>query len=108
MEEHPAEITPSFAGHSIGHWEDDVLVVDTVGFSASLLRRGPNVAGVKSDEYHVVERITVDNDKGELTIAYVADDPKYWNAGQTQTGSSTVFLSDYPWEAYECEDLTEE
>lgn len=29
--EHPADPDPTFHGHSIGHWEDDTLVVDTVG-----------------------------------------------------------------------------
>ena len=29
---HPANIKPTRAGHSIGRWENDVLVVDTVGF----------------------------------------------------------------------------
>jgi hypothetical protein len=28
---HPADPDPSFHGHSIGHWERDTLVVDTVG-----------------------------------------------------------------------------
>jgi hypothetical protein len=28
--EHPADPDPTFHGHSIGHWEDDTLVVDTV------------------------------------------------------------------------------
>ncbi|HEY5622852.1 MAG TPA: DUF6152 family protein, partial [Gammaproteobacteria bacterium] len=37
MAEHPAEITPSKAGHSIGHWEGDTLVVDTVGFEPGYL-----------------------------------------------------------------------
>jgi hypothetical protein len=32
MKQHPANVKPSRAGHSIGHWEGDVLVVDTVGF----------------------------------------------------------------------------
>ena len=108
MDEHPADISPSFTGHSIGHWEGSVLVVDTIGFPAALLRRGPRVAGVASEQYHLVERITVDNDKGELTISYVADDLLYWQPGQTMTGSSTIMLSDLPWEPYNCEDLTEE
>jgi len=32
-EEHPPvdEINPTFAGHSVGHWEGDTLVVDTIG-----------------------------------------------------------------------------
>ncbi len=35
--EHPANIEPSVAGHSIGRWENDVLVVDTVGFKPGIL-----------------------------------------------------------------------
>jgi len=26
---HPKNLDPSFFGHSVGHWEGDVLVVDT-------------------------------------------------------------------------------
>jgi hypothetical protein len=29
---HPANLEPSFSGHSIGHWEGERLVVDTIGF----------------------------------------------------------------------------
>ena len=29
---HP-QISPSYRGHSVGHWEGDTLVVDTVGFN---------------------------------------------------------------------------
>ena len=32
MKTHPATIKPTRAGHSIGRWEGDVLIVDTVGF----------------------------------------------------------------------------
>ena len=35
--EHPANIAPTRAGHSIGRWENDVLVVDTVGFAPGVL-----------------------------------------------------------------------
>ena len=37
MTEHPAGVEPSRAGHSIGRWEGDVLVVDTVGFAPGVL-----------------------------------------------------------------------
>src|ERR1044071_8161219 len=30
---HPDDPDPSFMGHSIGHWEGDTLVVDSVGFT---------------------------------------------------------------------------
>jgi hypothetical protein len=32
MTAHPAKVAPSRAGHSIGRWDGDTLVVDTVGF----------------------------------------------------------------------------
>jgi hypothetical protein len=31
--QHPKDLTPSFYGHSIGHWEGDTLVVDTVALN---------------------------------------------------------------------------
>jgi len=30
---HPKDPNPAWMGHSIGHWEGDTLVVDTVGFN---------------------------------------------------------------------------
>ena len=35
--EHPTTLSPSALGHSIGRWEDDVLVVDTIGFEQGVL-----------------------------------------------------------------------
>lgn len=29
---HPAQVTPSWYGDSVGHYEGDTLVIDTVGF----------------------------------------------------------------------------
>jgi hypothetical protein len=46
--QHPAKLRPQPNGHSIGHWEADVLVVDSIGFS--------DARGADSGE-HVVERI---------------------------------------------------
>jgi hypothetical protein len=52
---HPADLDPTYMGHSIGHWEGDTLVVDTVGM------RGDTVfdvtAAPHSDKIHVTERI---------------------------------------------------
>src|SRR5688572_17458263 len=45
MAEHPANVTPSPDGHSIGRWENDVLVVDTIGFvPGTLLGTTPHSA----------------------------------------------------------------
>ena len=34
ISEHPTDLEPSATGHSIGHWENNTLVVDTIGFEA--------------------------------------------------------------------------
>ena len=54
---HPApdDLDPTYMGHSIGHWEGDTLVVDTVGV------KGDTVYDVSaaphSDKVHEIERI---------------------------------------------------
>jgi len=51
--DHPEDIDPSWLGHSIGRWEDDVLVVDTVGFND---RGWTGLTHPRSEEFHVIER----------------------------------------------------
>jgi hypothetical protein len=51
---HPAGRDPSYLGHSIGHWEGDTLVVDTIG----LKENGVISQGMpRSDEMRITERI---------------------------------------------------
>ena len=73
MDEHPAEIEPSHTGHSIGWWENDVLTVDTIGFSAGTLwypiRHG--------NRLHVVERFSLDPRTMALTREVQAEDPDH-------------------------------
>jgi hypothetical protein len=53
--DHPKDVDPTFNGNSIGHWEGDTLVIDTIGLGHKTplgfnrLDHGPNL--------HVVERI---------------------------------------------------
>jgi hypothetical protein len=93
MQEHPADLAPSLEGHSIGRWENDVLIVDTVGFKPGILnadRRVPH-----SDQLRVVERFSLDTEKMALRRSYVAEDPLYFH-GQF-TGTDTMYLSDLPY-----------
>jgi hypothetical protein len=51
---HPADPDPTWMGDSIGHWEGDTLVVDTVGFNDKT-----EISGIKhSEKLHIVERFT--------------------------------------------------
>jgi hypothetical protein len=64
-ETHPADPDPAFNGHSIGHWEGDTLVVDTVGIDTTT-RIVPGVA--HSEHLHIIERIgKVDPDHIHIT-----------------------------------------
>jgi hypothetical protein len=55
---HPADPDPSFHGDSIGHWEGDTLVVDTVGVLPETFVALSESIGVPNDgDMHVVERI---------------------------------------------------
>lgn len=53
---HPESPDPAFMGHSIGHWDDDTLVVETVGISTET-PLGRNYGARHSDEMRMVERI---------------------------------------------------
>jgi hypothetical protein len=100
--EHPRDVRPTRAGHSIGRWDGEVLVVDTIGFEPGILSadgRLPHSGGL-----HVVERFTLDESTRALRRTWVAEDPQYFE-GQ-YTGSDVVFASDVPYQPTPCEDLS--
>jgi len=100
MKTHPATVKPTRAGHSIGRWEGDVLIVDTVGFLPGVL----NAPVRHGDKLHVVERFTLDPKTTKLTRTYTAEDPDYLK-GQ-YTGSDTVGIADQPFAKDNCKDQT--
>jgi hypothetical protein len=100
--EHPANIEPSLAGHSIGRWDNDVLIVDTVGFKPGVL--SADTATLHSAQLHVIERFTLDRVNAALRRDYVAEDPLYFT-GQ-YSGADTVLAADFPFEPSTCEDLS--
>jgi hypothetical protein len=100
MASHPTSVTPSRAGHSIGRWDGDTLVIDTVGFTPGIL--AGTVA--HSDRLHVVERFTLDAATGALKRDYTAEDPV--NFTDQYAGSDTVLPADAPYAEDRCEELT--
>ena len=100
MAAHPANVAPSADGHSIGRWDNDVLVVDTVGFvPGTLMGSTPH-----SGELHVVERFSVDTATTTLKREVTAEDPLYFTA--PYTSSNTMIVSTVPYAAEACADLT--
>jgi len=92
--EHPASIAPSRAGHSIGRWDGDVLVVDTVGFLPGMLA----LEVAHGDGLHVVERFALNSDGSVLTRDYTATDADYfvgeYNGTDLTPRSPVPFASD--------------
>jgi hypothetical protein len=71
--QHPKDLDPTYNGDSIGKWEGDALVVDSVGFNDVTWL---DSAGLRhSDALHVTERIhRVDHDT--LQDDFTVEDPK--------------------------------
>lgn len=74
--EHPRDLVPSYVGHSIGRWEGDTLVVDSIGFNgyAELGAGGQPT----SPQLHTVERFTPAAD-GSIDIEVTITDPEYYS-----------------------------
>ena len=99
---HPPNIKPSRAGHSIGRWDGDTLVVDTVGFlPGSLAGNLPH-----SNKLHVVERFTLNPTTLELTRGIVAEDPDYFVDKYVDTDS--VLPADAAFKVEPCKELAPE
>src|SRR5262245_34564126 len=79
---HPANLTPSFYGHSIGWWEGDTLAVDTVGYNEGfwLDRRGlPH-----TESMHTLEKFTR-TDSATIKYEVTVNDPGAYTAPWTTT-----------------------
>jgi hypothetical protein len=78
--QHPKNLLPTWNGDSVGHWEGDTLVVDTIGFNDKSWLM--SAMEPHTEETHMIERIrrvangslieivTVIEDRHSLTSAY--------------------------------------
>lgn len=70
----PSRFAPTSNGHSIGHWEEDVLVVDTTNFSAKGHPEIPG-GGYRGPGSHLVERFQLQDGGKSLSVTSTWDDP---------------------------------
>ena len=106
LDAHPDGIVPSRAGHSIGRWEGETLVVDTVGFTEGFLIAGGGGLAKHSDQMHAVERFRYESSTQGLTRTYTAEDQLYFDG--EYSGQDVVYVSDVPFEPYACVELKDD
>jgi hypothetical protein len=82
---HPDDLDPTWFGDSIGHWEDDTLVVDSVGFNDKFWF--DDAAHPHTEQLHIVERYHR-KDMGHLEFQVTIDDPGAYTRPFTLNGLS--------------------
>ena len=96
--EFPEIINPTFMGYSIGHWEGEVLIIETRGFKP--MYYNSNGAPI-SPEASLTERMWLTSDNS-IAREYSFHDPKYYTRPLTNNGTLTRRGSVVT-ESYECD-----
>jgi hypothetical protein len=97
---HPENGERTVQGHSIGWWEGDTLVVDTVNFAD---HRSPYQTGTPSgSQKHVIERYTLSADRQRIAVEFMLEDPEYLS--DTFSGSvEWVYRPDLEFFRFNCD-----
>jgi hypothetical protein len=75
---HPEPLTPSWYGDSVGHYEGDTLVVDTIGLNDKTFV--DNFRTPHTEKLHVVERFRMIDGGKAMRVDITFDDPDAFNA----------------------------
>lgn len=88
---------PTFLGHSVGRWEGDTLVVDTVGLNDQTQIDEEGIT--HSDRLHVIERFTKINGGTQLEDLITMEDPatftRPWTARRVYDWRPDIRLMEY-------------
>jgi hypothetical protein len=71
--DHPKNLEPTWFGDSVGKWDGDTLVVDTIGFNGKT--RLDTIGHPHSDAMHLIERFQF-TDPDHIAYEVTVDDPK--------------------------------
>ncbi len=83
-------------GHSIGRFEDETLVIDTAVFTDGVLFGST----LHSDQMTMVERLSVQEDTGDLLVSWTTNDPNYYS--EPLTGSQRLQSTSQKIIQYDC------
>jgi hypothetical protein len=91
---------PTWFGDSVGHWEGDTLVIDTVNFNGKT--RLDTVGHPHSDQLHLIQRFSRP-DLGHIAYEVIVDDPKTFTKPWKNTRTFTL-RPDWEMMEYSCEE----
>jgi hypothetical protein len=98
--QHETDPDPTFFGDSVGHWEGDTLVVDTIGLTTGTTLDQPGMP--HSEALHVIERYRRTGARA-LELRVTIDDPKVFTAPWTTVTHFVLAPPDRRIEEYICE-----
>jgi hypothetical protein len=84
---HPKDLDPTWYGDSIGKWEEDTLVVDTISFNSRTWL--DSIGHPHTEQLHVVERYRRPN-LGNLELEVTVGDPGAYAKPFTMTGKFSL------------------
>jgi hypothetical protein len=76
---HSAHSTPSWFGESIGHYEGDTLVIDTIGIAVHELSAIDRFGTPHTEAMHVIERYRVADNRRTLRVDFTVNDQGTFN-----------------------------
>jgi hypothetical protein len=76
---HSANVKPSWFGESVGHYENDELVIDTIGIAEGKFSYVDNYRTPHTKDLHVVERWKLTNNGQSLEATATVEDPGTFN-----------------------------
>ena len=98
MSEHSIERPDNVLGHSIGWYEGNTFVIDTVGYPHGVLHQHPGLP--HSDKLHTIERLTLSESGDSFELTYIAEDEDYFV--DQLTGSRSFVASSEAMRDYNC------
>ena len=92
-EPHPVDADPTWMGDSVGRWEGDTLVIDTIAYNGK-----HSIGGIQqpSEKFHTIERLTRTSATG-IFYEIIYEDPEIatgqWRATRTFTANTRAGVS---------------
>jgi len=97
---HTPNVKPSWYGESVGHYEGDTLVVDTVGLAVHPMSMVDVFGTPHTDKLHVIERFHMIDGGKTLKVDIAVEDPGTFTGPWSENAAFS--MTDYNFDEYVC------